>query len=255
MASRALAFEEEDFQYQTLQGESGALPNELQVELQEFAAGSDLPVTTDEEFVVAAQYLRDEVAPRIRAVKAFFKPMKESAAKAHAAICTQEHRVLDKIVNIGDLVKKRLNDYDNAKREAAEQLARAAREEAQRQAAEQRLTEVQKKLDEGDDEAAERLLQANVVPKIAVPVVAPTAPAVKGITRQSRWVGEVVDPVAFVRWIASGTDEEVRHRLHFVEISQAELNRLAAAQRGTMQVPGVVAKEVSNMITRGKAGA
>lgn len=92
-------------------------------------------IRTDQDYELAGQFgvmLKQKAAE----VTEFFKPMKDTAYKAHKAICDREKEMLTPLRNAEKTLKKTMGDYameqERKRREAEEAARRAAEEEARR---------------------------------------------------------------------------------------------------------------------------
>jgi hypothetical protein len=154
---------------------------------------------------------------------------------------------------------ERRRQAEEASRQERERLEAQAREEAEgvrrrllAEAEDRRLAEAASLEAKGDQEGASRLLaQPVVVPTVtSAPVFAPRPPSilpprVEGIAYRTAWEGEVIDLKALVRAVA-----EDRAPWTLVQADQVACNKLAAALRGALNVPGLRAVQKRSMSVR-----
>jgi hypothetical protein len=186
------------------------LPDEIEWATEEGLAiigeAEALQVTDAPSFEAAAAMLR-RLKNEILTRRAHYKPLKQAADQAKAALLDQERAHLAGRLRAEEILKAAMSAYETAqRRERMLAEARAAQEAKETGA---------------------------MVP--AVPVAVPQA---TGVTFSSRWKGVVTDPRAFMDWCV-----KTGHPETYLEVKQSVLDDLARAQRGAMGIPGVEARE------------
>lgn len=195
-------------------------------------------IRTDQDYELAGQFgvmLKQKAAE----VTEFFKPMKDTAYKAHKAICDREKEMLTPLRNAEKTLKKTTGDYameqERKRREAEEAARRAAEEEARR-----KLEEAAALEKSGDVAGAEAALQdAEVSEDVSRMVFVPGgAPKAKGVSAGKDWEIVSIDGKS-VPLMVSGV--EIR------PVDTAAVMRLIRASKGSIQIPGIVYREVAKM--------
>lgn len=163
-----------------------------------------------------------------KSVTDFFKPMKDSAHRAHKEICDREKSLLTPYDDADRAVKGKVTAYNAEQRRLAE--IEAARIRAAQKAESKRLMEQACEAeDEGNAVAAEMLLkQAEITESINLP--ATTGPKVDGISYRTTYSVEVTDLGA------------VPCEVGGVIIRPADLTaikKLAQMAKGQLSIPGV----------------
>lgn len=197
-----------------------------------------LIVSTDDEYKQAAEFGKI-IKQKAAVVTDFFKPMKDSAYQAHKAICDREKAMLAPLKNAESIVKKTMGAYvqeqERKKREQEEAIRRAAEAERERL-----LKEAAEKEKAGDADGSEEALAEAVVMDEATTFSAPTrsAPKVSGVSTAKDWeiteINEHMVPMSVMGAVIRPVDK-------------AAVMRLIRATKGTVQIPGIVYKEVAKM--------
>ena len=212
---------------------------ELESEVSEIEAMAlAVSVQNDEEYEAAGKFgvmLKKKAAE----VTEFFKPLKDSAYKAHKAICDREKEMLTPLRKAEMTLKKTMGDYateqERKRREAEEAARRAAEEESRR-----KLEEAARLESAGDAAGAEAALQdAEISEDVSRMVFIPGgAPKAKGVSASKDWEIVSIDSKD-VPLAVSGV--EIR------PVDVAAVMRLIRASKGTIQIPGIVYRAVAKM--------
>jgi hypothetical protein len=191
---------------------------------------SDKPITTPSERMMAGERLvlvkgrlkgikvMEETVTKplsvaLKAAKALFTPAKEALTMAEANY------------------KKHLGEYEmQAQRERA--LAEARAQEAMRKEREKLEKQADKLAAKGKIELAEAK-RAEAEGLIA-PIVTVGDDKLTGISGRNKWIGHVVDPIAFARGVADGIIP-----VSALTYVQGEINRNAERLEGELDWPGV----------------
>jgi hypothetical protein len=155
-----------------------------------------LVVRSVEDRGLAAEYGR-AIVTLDKEVEAFFKPMKEAAAKAHKEICTKENSVRKPLEEAKRYLSGQIGNFDQeAERERRaeeariqEQLRLEAEADAKRRADEQAIADAIELEAQGDKTGAEAVLNNPVPLPVHVPaVVLPTqVPKAEGVSSRGTW--------------------------------------------------------------------
>lgn len=169
----------------------------------------------------------------------FFKPLKDAAYKAHKAVCDREKEMLTPLKNAEKVLKRTMGDYtleqERKRQEQEEAMRRAAEAESQR-----KLEEAARLEQEGKGADAEAALTDAEIMEGAgrMAFVPGGAPKAKGVSTSKDWE------------IVSVTDREVPLSINGAElrpVDRAAVMRLIRASKGTINIPGIVYKEVAKM--------
>lgn len=206
----------------------------------EFQAES-MVILSDKDYADAGEFgklLKQKAAE----VTSFFKPMKDSAHKAHKAICDREKAMLTPLQNAEKSVKRAMRDYlaeQERKRQEAEAAARRAAE-AER---ERKLQEAAELESAGDKAGAESAMSEALVMDDAsrYSVVAPTNPKVSGVSTSKDWEITSIDPKVVPMTLAG---------MELRPVDTAAVMRLIRSSKGTIEIPGVTYKQVAKMSFR-----
>jgi len=192
-------------------------------------------IANDDDYKEASEFGR-EIKRAAADVTAFFKPMKEAANKAHKQVCDREKVMLGPLQRAESTLKRAMGDYALQKereRQAAEAEARRiAQEEADR-----KLAEAIKAEQEGDAQtAATALMEADFADRMSNTItVAVEQPKAEGISTSKDWEIVSIDernvPVELVGVMLRPIDAKA-------------VIRLIRSSKGSVQIPGVVYKEV-----------
>ena len=89
--------------------------------------------------------------------------------------------------------------------------------------------------------------KADVVEEQAASHVAvqQTVMKVEGLSSRKVWRGRITDMKAFCQGVVDG-----KNPITFVEVKQADLNRLANTYKNTQEFPGIVLEQVSDVVSR-----
>lgn len=200
-------------------------------------------VTTDEEYQSAAE-LGSEIKRRVGAVTDFFKPLKESAHKAHKAVCDREKTVLKPFMDAEKALKSAMADYlEEVERQRRE------REEYIRNLAQQQVNESINKAAEleaeGRTEEAEKVLNnaitAEEFQKSSIAVMPSETPKAKNASTTTGYEIVSIDEVCVPVQIAGVTIRPV---------DEKAIMRLIKATKGSVRIPGVEYKSVQKISIR-----
>lgn len=199
-----------------------------------------LVVTNDDEYQDAAEFLK-VLKNQAGKVKDFFKPLKDSAHKAHKEVCDREKMMLDPLTRAETVIKKAIGNYEaeqERKRKEAEELARrAAKAEADRRLAEAIALENQGK----SEEAAAAMEEAEIIDSATVAVPVASTTKVKGVSSSKDWEIVSIDdkkvPVEILNTVIRPVDDKA-------------IMRLIRASKGTISIPGITYKETVKISVR-----
>lgn len=193
-------------------------------------------VTTEEEYAKAAEFGR-LIKQKTTTVKEFFKPMKDQAHQAHKAICDRENAMLAPLKEAEKVLKQAMDDFlqeqERKRRAQEEALRRAAEAERDRLLAEAAEKEKAGDEDESEEAFSEAVLMDEAT-SFSVPAVA--KPKISGVSTSRDWEIQSIDeskvPVSIQGTVIRPVD-------------LAAIKRLIKASKGTVEIPGVVYREVT----------
>lgn len=201
----------------------------------------ELKILTNEDYEKAAEF-GQKIKIQAKAVTDFFKPMKDSAYKAHKAVCDREKAMLKPLQEAERILKGSIAAYqkeqERKKRELEERMWLEA--EAER---DKKLDEAAAAEEAGNHAEAEMALaEAQMVETVAASTtVVMSTPKTKGIGTAKDWEIESIDhekvPVVF-----SGV--EIR------PVDEKAIMRLIRATKGSIQIPGIKYKETVKVSIR-----
>lgn len=185
-----------------------------------------LDICSEDDLQIAAD-LMDGFKKAKKSVADFFKPMKDSANKAHKDICSREKMLLAPYEEADRAVKQKATAYSAEQRRIAE--AEAARIRALQEQESRRLLEEAVAAEAGGEKAEAEFLmkQAAVTESISVPV---QQAKVDGISYRTTYSVEVTD-MAAVPCEVSGIV------IRPVDISAVK--KLAQMAKGKLNIPGI----------------
>jgi hypothetical protein len=179
-----------------------------------------------------------------------FAPMQKRAYAAHQEVCAQRRKVEAPLTEAEGLLKASMARW-------RDEEERRQREEQRRLEAEARAREEARRLDEatalesaGFHEEAERVLDEEpVLPE--TPPAQRVAPKVAGVAMREKWTGVVVSKSELVAAAAAGD----KQAMALLVVDQAALNRLAAALRDSLCIPGVGVRREHVVAARAGGGS
>ena len=195
-------------------------------------------VETDDDYQLACEFGRT-LKQKSAEVKAFFKPMKDSAHQAHKAICDRESAMLKPLTNAEKIIKASCGTFlqeKERKRRAAEEAARRAAEaERERKLAEAAAAEAA-----GNADAAEAAFnEAVIMDEARNYTMAPAAkPKAAGTTTAKDWKITNIDPKLVPVEIMGAMIRPV---------DEAAVMRLIRATKGSISIPGITFEETVKM--------
>jgi hypothetical protein len=225
------------------------MANETEIALREqlnvvLAGKNIIRITNQETYDDAARFLLYQVQPFRKRWADYWKPLKQAAHEAHAAVVAKFNEGDEPAKRAEEAIKAEIRKWDDAQERLRQELqAKAQREAVAREAAE-RAAQAAFAEEEGAMEEAQAVVNA---PSVAVAEPVPdTYQRVSGISKRDNWQAEVRNLKALCAAIAKGTVP-----VNYVLPNQQVLNARAKADRETMNVPGVV--PVNNAIISGRS--
>ena len=192
-------------------------------------------IIKDEHDFSEAGLLGQRIKQSAGKVKDFFKPLKDSAHKAHKAVCDREAEMLKPLNDAEKVVKGAMNTYTQQQREEQRRIEAEARRKAQEEA-NRKLDEAIKQSLEGNEAQAEaEMSEAAMMESLANTIVVPIDNAkATGISQSVDW--EVV----------SIEDAKVPIEVSGFElrpVNMGAIMRLIRSSKGKVIIPGVTYRE------------
>lgn len=230
---------------------------EISQEAKEVSASTDLLLQDAKGFKVLSPADLEVSANMFKTIKQKKKQIDEVRKSLTRPLDAAKKRIMDffrpaenKLAEAENSIEKTILEYRAEERRKAEEEQRKAAEEAKKRQ-EEELARIQKEQEEaemlGDSETVENLEMQKTVAATTAEVATVVAPEPKlsGVSEVKRWKAVVTDKMALIRYIAqTGQFENV------VEFSNKELNALATATKGTIQVPGIEFKAETTLSVR-----
>ena len=163
------------------------------------------------------------------------RPIISSAHKTHKTACDALKRVDEPLAQAEGVIRQKLSAYALEETRKAEEERRRIEEEARRQQEEEAESAIAEAEAQGAsaEEVAALVAQADSAPVMAVPVPAAPVRLAAGVSATERWACQVVDVRALCKGIADGLVS-----VEMVIPNQSALNKMAAAMKGTFNIPG-----------------
>lgn len=165
-----------------------------------------------------------------------FDPIVEKAHQAHKEAVAQRKRYLDPIEEGRRILKGKMITYTQEQERIRREEQARLEAEARKRAEDEALALAAQAEAEGDKETAEAIISEPV--QVAPVVVQKTAPAPSRLSAgRTIWYAEVTDLKTLCKAIVEG-----KQPVTLIEANMVSLNKMATALKGSMSIPGVVAK-------------
>lgn len=219
----------EDNQLTIIQDEQKSILEQIQ----------EITINNEEDNVKAGNFLK-QIKPVIKNIKEYWKPLKESAKKAHSNLCSKEKEMLEPLEQAEIQIKAKMSVYITEQEEKArreqEALRKAQQEEALRQ-----LAEAEKLKAEGKEmEAQIQEEMAYAIDEVKT-VVEPTIQKQEGISYMTDYSIVIVDANKVPTYV---NGIEIR------PIDVQAIKKLAKASKGQIQIEGIKILEKKVMKVR-----
>lgn len=221
-------------------------------------AANGVTVVTHEEYLRVGEKVKSIIRAK-KQIQELFKESKDTAHKAHAAICAAEKKLLDPLLKVEAACNAKTKAYLTAKaererkeaeekRKAAEEEARKKTEEAQKKQDDDRLRSAQQLHDAGFKEEAEAVLAQEVPPAPPVqPVIAPVEKqeTVEGQHLRTNYKFVVDNFLLLIQEVAAG-----RQPTTLLLPNQKVLNQMAKALKKELRIPGGYVDEDKTVVNK-----
>lgn len=190
-----------------------------------------LDVADQDSYGRACALLMDAVRLK-QQIEAYWKVKKAHAFTTWKELCRAEQEMLEPLEQAAAALKPRIAAFDREQRARQAEEQRRLEAEERRRLEDEQVAEAATAEAAGDRESAEMILAAPPAPVvIAAP---PCYQRVHGVSTVERWHAEVTDLVALAAAVGAG-----QQPTELLLPNQAALNRLAAALKSALAVPGV----------------
>ena len=188
----------------------------------------EISIKSEEDNIKAGNFLK-QIKPVIKNIKEYWKPLKESAKKAHSDLCAKEKEMLEPLELAEVQIKAKMSVYITEQEEKARREQEALRK-AQEEEALKQLAEAEKLKAEGKDiEAQMQEEMAFAIDEVKT-VVQPTIQKQEGISYMTDYAVEIVDST------------KVPTHVNGIEIRPVDaqaIKKLAKASKGQIQIDGI----------------
>lgn len=188
----------------------------------------EITINNDEDNIKAGNFLK-EIKPVIKNIKEYWKPLKESAKKAHSDLCAKEKEMLKPLEEAETQIKAKMSVYITEQEEKArkeqEALRKAQEEEALRQ-----LAEAEKLKSEGKELEAQMQEEMAYTMDEMKTVVTTTIQKQQGISYMTDYEVVIVDA------------NKVPTHVNGIEIRPIDgqaIKKLAKASKGQIKIEGI----------------
>jgi chromosome segregation ATPase len=185
---------------------------------------NSLTISTQSDYEGAVAFVKD-IKQTAKQISDYWKPLKESAQKAHKAICEREKALLSPLEEAERSVKKAMVEYDRKLQEEAERQRRVIEE--QRREAERLQREAEAALFKGNDLEAEMLQFEAESKEVIEPVIQQKT---AGVSYRTIYKAEIINPSLVPIEIAGVVIRPIDIR---------EVEKLAQVSKGAVQIPGI----------------
>ena len=196
-------------------------------------------ITDQPSYNSASALLLEQIIPFRKRWAEYWNPLKTAAWEAHKAIMAKFNEGDAPAEQAERIVKAAIRDWDVEQQRIQERLQREAQEAAEKAAQEEKLAAaIAAEKSGASKEEVDDIFTAPVA-VVAAPV-APTYQRAAGISKmRDNWSAELVDMKALVKAVAAG-----KVSYEYLLPNQVALNARAKADKSTMNIPGVVARNV-----------
>lgn len=199
----------------------------------------EIVINNDEDNIKAGNFLK-EIKPVIKNIKEYWKPLKESAKKAHSDLCAKEKEMLNPLEEAETQIKAKMSVYITEQEEKArkeqEALRKAQEEEALRQ-----LAEAEKLKSEGKELEAQMQEEMAYTMDEMKTVVTPTIQKQQGISYMTDYEVIIVDANKVPTYV---NGIEIR------PIDVQAIKKLVKASKGQIKIEGIKILEKKVMKVR-----
>ena len=199
----------------------------------------EITINNEEDNIKAGNFLK-QIKPVMKNIKEYWKPLKESASKAHKDLCEREKVMLKPLEEAETQIKAKMSVYITEQEEKARREQEALRK-AQEEEALKQLAEAEKLKSEGKEFEAQMQEEMAYAIDTVKTVVQPTIQKQEGISYVDDYEIVVVD------------NSKVPTYVNGIEIRPVDvqaIKKLAKASKGQIQIEGIKILSKKNIRTR-----
>src|ERR1035438_967293 len=195
----------------------------------------------------ASSLLLEQIIPFRRRWEEYWSPLRKAAWDSHKAVMAKFNEGDEPAARAEQLVKASIRNWDMEQERIRCELQRKAQEEAERLAREERMqAAIAAEAAGATNEQVDEIFDAPV--QVVAAPVEMTYQRASGISKsRDNWSAEVQDMKALVKAVAVG-----KVSYEYLLPNQTALNARAKADKSTMNIPGVVARNVPVIAGRTK---
>lgn len=203
-------------------------------------------ITDQASYDDASKLLLEEIVPFRKRWQEYWSPVKASAWNAYKAIMGKISEMDEPAERAERAVKAEIKRWDEAQDKIRQEAQRRAQEEAEKEAAEERLRAAIVAEEAGASDAEVKAIVDSPIAVVADPV-APTYERARGLSKREHWIAVVTNFYDLVK--AASKDKSL---LPYLQVNQSALNKRASADKSTLNIPGVIAKDDAIISARGR---
>ncbi|HUX54239.1 MAG TPA: hypothetical protein VMV56_07490 [Williamwhitmania sp.] len=194
-----------------------------------------IKITSNPEAHAVGQYVVELKKIRAR-IEEFFKPEIDMAYQLHKNLIAKKNQVDEQPKRAEFECRNLILDWD--------------RREQKRLAAEQKRLddfEKQKAIRHAEKEENPKLVEKIITGQVPIVSARTAAPVekVQGISTRETWKAEVVNKMMLIKAVASG-----KVPMEYLDVNMSALNKVMAATKGAIVIPGVTSKKESGLNIR-----
>ena len=215
------------------------------------AESADARIEEARAFQVTDSNTYRQAADKMLAIKALraevdnvFGPIIADAYKAHKTAISQKAKVDDPLAEAEELYKSKMGAYDDDQRRIQREEERWRREQAERQAAEDREREIEDAEKQGATVDEIKVI-AETPLRVAPVIVTPAVPRVAGISSRENWKWEVEDKLKLDRFITANPMYS-----NLTVVNSAAVTNLVRSLKSATKIPGIKVWPESNIAGR-----
>jgi len=202
-------------------------------------------VVSDKASLEVASAMLQGIKLLLQEVDEVFGPPTKAAHAAHRSILDARRKVETPIKVAETDVKAAVATYHNQLRKDAEAARKIEADRLRQQEEDRRLAAAVAAEARGQDEAADRIINAPPPEPVKPLITTPPPPKVAGIGTRQAFTGKVVDIRAFTEWVL-----DTCAFTEYLELKQGALDRAIQRKKGDVTIPGVEIHEQTVVASR-----
>lgn len=199
----------------------------------------EITIQNEEDNIKAGNFLK-QIKPVIKNIKEYWKPLKESAKKAHSDLCEREKTMLEPLELAENEIKQKMSNYIMEQEKKAKKEQEALRK-AQEEEALKQLAEAEKLKAEGNEVEAQIQEEMAYALDEVKTVINPTIQKQEGISYMTDYEITVTDSIKVPAYI---NGIEIR------PVDTQAIKKLVKMCKGNIQIEGIQITEKKVMKVR-----